>query len=344
MDARHDRGRDRVDSAAELARGAGGTGLAPLVAVLGPTASGKSELGLAIAERFGGEIVNYDSIQFYRGFEIGSAKTPIAQRRGIPHHLIDAADPDQLVTAGEYARRARAVVAEISSRGVVPIMVGGTGLYLRALIEGLFSGPRRDERLRARLEESRRRHGAGHLHRILSRLDPIAASRIHPNDAPKLIRAIEVCLLAKAPMSSLLREGLEPLEGFKIIRLGLDPPREQLYERINLRTRRMFEQGLVEECRAMLAAGVPREARAFGSLGYKQALELLDGKIDVEQAIQSAAQGTRRYAKRQLTWFRPEPNVRRLEGFGEDPAVIATAVEHTERAIAGEADSAPGSH
>ena len=312
--------------------------------MLGPTASGKSELGLAIAERFRGEIVNYDSVQLYRGFDVGSAKTPISQRRGVPHHLIDVADPDQLLSAGEYARRSRSVVAEISSRGVVPILVGGTGFYLRALTEGLFAGPGRDERLRERLEESRRRRGAGYLHRVLSRLDPRSAGRIHPNDAPKLIRAIEVCLLAKAPMSSLLREGLEPLEGFEIVRLGLDPPRGQLYERINLRARRMFEQGLVEECRSLLAAGVSRDARPFGSLGYKQTIELLDSKIDEAQAIKATAQATRRYAKRQLTWFRPEPDVRRFEGFGDDPAVIASAVEHVERAIAFEADGAPGSH
>ena len=295
--------------------------LSPLVAVVGPTASGKSALALDIAERFHGEIVNFDSVQLYRRFHIGAAKTPLEERRGISHHLLDIVDPDEHFTAGDYAQRARAVLAEIRSRGRLPVLVGGTGLYLRALIDGLFQGPRRDEALRRRIESRVDSRPPGHLHRLLRRLDSASAERIHPNDIPKLMRAIEVSLLARAPITELWREGRDRLEGYSVIRIGLNPPRDQLYQRIEQRTASMFSHGLVEEVRTLLDAGVPRSARPFGALGYRQALGELDGKLTREEAIESTARMTRRYAKRQMTWFRREPDVHWLTGFGNEDSV-----------------------
>jgi len=298
-----------------------GPDLAALVAVVGPTASGKSALALDIAERFGGEIVNFDSVQLYRGFDVGTAKTPLEQRCGIPHHLLDIVDPREHFTAGDYTQRGRAVLAEIRGRGRLPVLAGGTGFYLRALLEGLFQGPGRDEALRRRLESRVESHPPGHLHRLLRRLDSASAGRIHPNDAPRLIRAIEVSLLARAPLSELWREGRDRLEGCRVIRIGLDPPRDQLYQRIQQRTALMFSNGLLDEVQSLLDAGVPRSARPFGSLGYSQALDELDGKLTREEAIESTAKRTRRYAKRQMTWFRREPDVRWFTAFGDDDTV-----------------------
>ncbi|MDA1315219.1 MAG: tRNA (adenosine(37)-N6)-dimethylallyltransferase MiaA [Acidobacteria bacterium] len=302
-----------------------GPDLAALVAVVGPTASGKSALALDIAERFHGEIVNFDSVQLYRGFNIGTAKTPLEQRRGIPHHLLDIIEPNETCTAGDYAQRGRAVLAEIRSRGRLPVLAGGTGFYLRALLEGLFQGPPRDEALRRRLDSRVESRPPGHLHRLLRRLDAASAERIHPNDAPKLIRAIEVSLLARAPISELWHQGRDRLEGYSVIRIGLDPPRDQLYQRIQQRTAQMFSNGLVDEVQSLLAAGVPRSARPFGSLGYSQALDELDGKLTREQAIESTAKRTRRYAKRQMTWFRREPDVHWFTAFGDHNTVQSEA-------------------
>ena len=293
----------------------------PVVAIVGPTASGKSDLALAVAERFGGEVVNYDSVQVYRGFDIGTAKLPVEERRGIAHHALDIVDPDEVFTAGDYARRGRETLAEIRERGRLPVLAGGTGFYLRALLEGLFRGPERDAALRQRLDRSAARRPAGHLHRILSRLDPASASRVHPNDTPKLVRAIEVCLLGKTPMSELLGQGREPLEGFRAIRVGLDPPRERLHQRIEQRAARMFESGLIEETKRLLENGVPRGARPFTALGYSEALALLDGRLSRAEAIELTARMTRRYAKRQMTWFRREPGVEWFAGFGDEPAL-----------------------
>jgi tRNA dimethylallyltransferase len=317
--------------------GPDGLGLAqadpyPLVAIVGPTASGKSDLALAVAERFGGEIVNYDSVQVYRGFDIGTAKLPPELRRSIPHHALDIVDPREVFTAGDYARRARAILAGIRERGRLPVLVGGTGFYLRALLDGLFRGPERDEALRRRLERRAARRPAGYLHRILKRFDAASARRIHPNDAPKLIRAIEVCLLEKKPMAELWEQGRDALEGFRPLRVGLDPGREALLERIERRAERMFEQGLVEETRRLLESGVPRGAWPFGSLGYNEAIRELDGKLSRSEAIELTARMTRRYAKRQMTWFRREPGVEWFAGFGDErevqQRVLAWLAEH----------------
>jgi len=296
-----------------------------LVVILGPTASGKTALSLALAEKFGGEIVNCDSVAVYRDFEIGTAKPSTAERARAPHHLFDIADPTEEMTAGEYARRARAVLAEIAARGRLPIVVGGTGLYLRALLEGLFAGPQRSEELRERLRARVSERGSAYLHKILLRLDRASAAKIHANDAPKLIRAIEVCLASRQKMSDLWQQGRDPLRGFRILRLGLEPERTALYDRINARAAQMFEHGLVEETKSLIAK-YGAAVRPLTSLGYRQAMQLLHGELTKDQAVHAAQQAHRNYAKRQMTWFRREPEVRWLRGFGDDAAIQSEAL------------------
>ena len=306
-----------------------------LVVVLGPTASGKTALSLAIAERFHGEIVNCDSVAMYRELDLGTAKPTAAERARVPHHLIDCVDPSKQITAGEYARQARQVLEEIKTRGHLPVVVGGTGLYLRALLEGLFPGPQRSEELRERLREKVAQGGSNYLHRDLRRLDPAAAERIHANDAPKLIRAIEVCLSARAKMTELWqRQGRDPLHGFRILRIGLDPERRALYERINRRAARMFAAGLVDETSRLLQKY--GRASPLLSLGYKQAMQSLAGELTNEQAVESAQQAHRNYAKRQLTWFRREPDVQWLHGFGDDTNIQEQALSMVDIARDGE--------
>lgn len=303
-----------------------------VVVVLGPTASGKTALALTLARRFWGEIVNCDSVALYRDFEIGTAKPSTAERAEIPHHLLDCVDPLADVTAGEYARQARQALGEINGRGHLPIVSGGTGLYLRALLEGLFPGPQRSEDLRSKLRGRAEKRGPDHLHRILRRLDSLAATRIHANDVPKVIRAIEVCLGSRRPMTELWEEGREPLRGFRILRLGLSPQRDVLYERINERAVKMFEEGLVAETQELLAKYGER-ARPLTSLGYKQALQVLRGEINRESALAAAQQAHRNYAKRQMTWFRREPNAVWLRGLGNDPIIQAEGVARVEQEI-----------
>ncbi len=296
-----------------------------LAVILGPTASGKTALSLALAQKFNGEIVNCDSVAMVAEFDVGTAKPSAAERALVPHHLFDVVDPTHYMTAGEYARLARQVVAEINGRHRLPIMVGGTGLYLRALLEGLFPGPQRSEELRGRLRESAASRGSDHLHRILQRLDRAAAEKVHANDVPKLIRAIEVCLASRQKMSELWQHGRDPLRGFRILRLGLDPDRTALYDRINQRAGRMFQNGLIEETQQLLQK-YGATARPLASLGYKQAVQLLRGELSREQAIQAAQQAHRNYAKRQMTWFRREPEVTWLRGFGDDPQIQQQAL------------------
>jgi tRNA dimethylallyltransferase len=300
-----------------------------LVVVLGPTASGKTALSLALAERFHGEIVNCDSVALYREFEIGTAKPTASERTRAPHHLLDIADPTSFMTAGQYARLARETLAEIKSRGKLPIVVGGTGLYLRALLEGLFPGPQRSEELRERLRERAGKKGGQYLHHVLRRLDTEASSKIHANDIPKLIRAIEVCLTSRRKMTEMWKQGRDPLTGFSVLRLGLNPSRDALYARINQRAQQMFDAGLVEETKRLLAK-YGDAARPLSTLGYKQAVQLLRGEMDLKTAVHAAQQAHRNYAKRQMTWFRRESDVIWLEGFGDDPAIhqrAALAVE-----------------
>lgn len=294
--------------------------------VLGPTGSGKTALSLALAERFGGEIVNCDSVAMYREFEIGTAKPTLAERARAPHHLLDFVDPCGYVTAGDYARRAREILQQIKQRGALPIVVGGTGLYLRALLEGLFAGPQRSEDLRQRLRKRAEQRGPGYLHRVLRRLDPVAAAKIHANDTSKLLRAIEVCLASRTRMSEMWKQGRDPLQGFRIVRLGLNPGRKALYERINQRAQRMFDAGLSEETLTLLEK-YGAAPRPLSALGYKQAVALMRGEFDRSTAVQAAQQAHRNYAKRQMTWFRREPDVFWISGFGDDAKVQAEAIQ-----------------
>jgi tRNA dimethylallyltransferase len=299
--------------------------LTTLAIVLGPTGSGKSELGLRLAEELGGEIINCDSVQIYRRFEIGTAKVPKSERRGIPHHLIDVAEPSEVFTAGDYAREAERVLREIEARGRIPIVVGGTGFYLRALLQGLSPGPKRDDRLReSLLRREHRRPGA--LHRILGRLDSASAARIHRNDRNKTLRALEVRLIGGRPMSAMFAGHREPLGGFKPVKIGLNPKRDLLYTRLDSRTKAIFERGLVQEVRELLASGIASKVKPFESLGYAQALQVAQGLMSEEQAIESTKLETRRYAKRQMTWFRREPGVYWLDGFGDEPTVQERAL------------------
>ncbi len=303
-----------------------------LLVIVGPTASGKTTLSVALAQQFRGEIVNCDSVAMVREFEIGTAKPAAAERAQAPHHLFDIVEPAGFITAGEYARRARQVLGEIRDRDHLPIVVGGAGLYLSALLNGLFPGPQRSEELRERLRESAATSGSGHLHGVLRRLDPAAAEKIHANDTPKLIRAIEVSLAARRPMTEQWKLGRDPLRGFRILRIGLNPDRELLYARINQRAARMFDQGLVEETSRLLNA-YGDSARALTSLGYKQAVQLLRGELTRDAAISAAQQAHRNYAKRQLTWFRREPDVHWITGFGDEEAVQAEAFRLTKPEI-----------
>jgi tRNA dimethylallyltransferase len=297
-----------------------------LVILLGPTASGKTALSLTLAEHFDGEIVSCDSVAVYREMEIGTAKPSISERQRAPHHLIDIYFPDEQSTAGDYARRARQALKEIVARNHLPIVTGGTGLYLRALTDGLFPGPQSSPNLRARLEHSNKKHGQAWLHAVLTRLDPASAARIHANDRPKLIRAIEVSLDARQPISEAWKTGRNPLTGYRILRIGLDPDRKALYTRIDARADAMFTEGLVEETRLLLSK-YGESPRAFDSLGYKQARAALRKEITEPAAIASAQQGHRNYAKRQLTWFRREPDVLWLKGFGDDPAIATQTID-----------------
>ena len=304
----------------------------PLIVILGPTASGKTALALALAERFGGEILSCDSVAVYRGMDVGTAKPSAEERARVPHHLLDVVAPDELFSAGDYSRLGRRALQAIAAHDRLPIVSGGTGLYLRALVEGLAAAPQRSEAVRARLRRSATRHGEGWLHRVLSRVDPASAARIHARDEPKLIRALEVSLAARQPMSEALKAGREPLAGFRILRIGLEPERKALYARIDARAGAMFRKGLVDETRGLLAqyGTVP----ALGALGYRQAAALLVGEITEAEAIRSAQQGHRNYAKRQLTWFRREPEVLWLRGFGDEPVVMTAAVSAVDEFLA----------
>ncbi|MGH9593684.1 MAG: tRNA (adenosine(37)-N6)-dimethylallyltransferase MiaA, partial [Bryobacteraceae bacterium] len=290
--------------------------LAPLIALVGPTGSGKSALGVKLAKRFAGEVLACDSTQVYRGFDIGTAKPTAAERALAPHHLLDFLDPEETFTAGGYRLRAIAVLEDLRNWGRLPILTAGTGLYLRALLEGLADAPMRSEELRARLMRRAECNRPGYLHRLLARMDPIAAARIALQDTPKLVRAIEVSVLAGKPITEVHRAGAKSLEGFRAIKIGLNPQRTALYERIERRTLDMVDRGWVAEIRALLARGVPPAAKPFSFIGYPQLRAHLEGGMELPAAIAAIQQATSRYAKRQVTWFRKEPGVRWIEGFG----------------------------
>jgi tRNA dimethylallyltransferase len=299
-----------------------------LIVVLGPTASGKSALAIALAKSLGGEILVCDSAQVYRRYDVGTAKMPAAEQHGIPHHLVDVVEWNETFTAGDYRRQALALLEDLRRRGKVPIVVAGTGLYLRALLEGLADAPKRSDELRERLKRQAARRKPGYLHRVLRKLDPEAAGRIAAQDTQKLVRAIEICLLSGKTVTSIQRQLRPRLEGFHIVKLGLLPARPDLYARIEQRVLAMLEHGWVEEIRALLASGVPPSAKPFGFIGYKQLREYAEGRTSREKATLDIQQATRRYAKRQLTWFHREPCVHWLEGFGDDPRIQQAALAH----------------
>jgi tRNA dimethylallyltransferase len=304
-----------------------------LMAIVGPTASGKSALAVWLAERLGGEILACDSTQVYRGFDIGTAKPGESERRGIRHHLVDVADPGEVFHAGEYRLRAIDILDDLARRGKLPILTVGTGLYLRALLEGLCAAPSRSEEMRERLRRRAELRGPSYLRRILERLDPEGARRIGARDEPKMIRAIEVRLLSGRPISELHREGQQALEGYRAIKIGLMPPRAALYERIHRRTEAMVDAGWIDEVRKLIDSGVPATAKAFQFIGYGEWREFIEGKIGKEEALERIRQATRRYAKRQITWFRRETGVCWLEGFGDDPEIAAAALRVVENAL-----------
>jgi tRNA dimethylallyltransferase len=300
----------------------------PVIAIVGPTASGKSSLGIEVALQLNGEIINCDSVQVYQEIQIATAKVPLDERKGVPHHLIDFVSPDINYTAGEWAREAAKKIEEIEGRGRVPLLVGGTGFYLRALRQPFFVSPPTDESLRRRLTRSRERHGPEHLHRLLTRVDPTAAQQLYPRDWPRVQRAIEVYLQTGRSIVDQKPDRPEPHESSRRLRiLALNPPRAELYERINARTEAHFNAGLVDEVRDLLARGFSPSSNALGAHGYRRVVEYLQGHRDLESAIEQTRLDVRHYAKRQLTWFRHEADVEWFNGFGEENRILHSILE-----------------
>ena len=304
----------------------------PLLVLVGPTGSGKTSLAVHLAEHFAGEIISCDSVAVYRDLEIGTAKPTAEERALVPHHLLDVADPDQPFTAGDWSRLAREALAGITARGRLPIITGGTGLYLRALLDGLFPAPPIDPAIRQRLRSLAARRGAPALHRLLTRLDPRAAAAIHANDVPKAVRAVEVSLAARRPLTEQWSAGRDALTGYRILRLGLAAPRARLYDRINRRAAAMFDRGLVAET-SLLVDRFGYDCRPLGSLGYAEAVAVLRGELTVSAAITQAQQGHRNYAKRQGTWFRKDPAIHWLEGFGDEPETLTLAASLVQKVL-----------
>lgn len=308
-----------------------------VVAVLGSTATGKSALALALAERFGGEIINCDSTAVYRGFDIGTDKLDLAGRRGIPHHLIDVADPTEEYTAARYAHDAAAAIRDIDARGRLPILAGGTGFYYRALTRGLFPGPARCAPLRQRLEALARRRGMPFIHRMLARVDPPSAARIQPNDLKRVVRALEVFYLTGRPLTDHFAETRSPIADVAVTGIAVHVPAAAIAQRVTRRVDQQFARGLLDEIRALLASGIPETARPFGGLVYRQAIEHLHGVRDEPATRALIACENRRYARRQRIWFRKEPGLAWLDGPGELPATIAAATRLVETRLAADA-------
>lgn len=299
----------------------------PLVVIVGPTASGKSTLAVRLAQQLSGEVVACDSTQLYRGFDIGTAKPTAEEKCGVPHHLLDVLDSSEETTAGAYGERAIAVLADLRERKKLPIFTAGTGLYLRALLEGFAEVPQRSEELRERLRAGSVEHGPGHLHGILRKLDPLSAGKIAAADEQKLIRAIEVCLLTKQPLSRVHQTSRTPLRGWRVTKIGLNPPREDLYQRIHQRTEAMLQCGWLDEVRRLTKEDVKEDAKPFDFIGYRELRRVLIGKMDLTEARAAIQQATRRYAKRQMAWFRRESGVIWFDGFGDNPEIREKALE-----------------
>ena len=300
------------------------------MALLGPTASGKSALGLALAARLGGEIINCDSTAVYRGFDIGTDKLPVEARRGIPHHLIDIADPTDVYTAAQFARDAARAIRDIHARGRIPMLVGGTGFYYRALTRGLFPGPGADPALRARLDRVADRRGVERLHRMLRRADPASAARIMPRDRKRIVRALEVFFVTGRPLTEHFEDTASLIADCELISLGLRLPAALTAQRVARRVDDQFARGIVAEVERLLARGVPATARPFGGLVYRQVMEMLRGVRDEAATRALIVQENRRYARRQLIWFRKEPNLMWLEGPGEQTDTLS----HVTQALA----------
>jgi tRNA dimethylallyltransferase len=290
----------------------------PLLVVAGPTASGKSALAIRLAREFGGEIVVCDSTQLYRGVNVGTAKPTAEERSAARHHVIDVLEVSETATAGGYRDLAVAVLGDLKSRGILPILTVGTGLYMRALLEGLADLPLRSDELRARLKASTEKHGGAHLHGVLRRMDKTAAEKIAPGDEQKLIRAIEVCVLTRKPITEVHRAGRKPLEGWRPIKIGLMPERSELYRRIEARTDAMIAGGWMEEVEGLMKAGVGESAKVFDFIGYREMLAVARGKLAMEDARAAIKQATRNYAKRQMTWFRSDVSIQWFAGAGDD--------------------------
>ena len=300
----------------------------PVIAIVGPTASGKSTLGIEVALQLNGEIINCDSVQVYQEIQIAAAKVPLEERKGVLHHLIDFVSPNVNYTAGEWAREAAQKIEEIESRGRVPLLVGGTGFYLRALRQPLFASPPTDESLRQRLTRSREKRGAEHLHRLLNRLDPSAARQLFPRDWPRVQRALEVYLQTGKSIVDQQPERPQPHESSRRLRiLALNPPRAELYQRINERTEAHFSAGLVDEVRDLLARGFSPVSSALGAHGYRRVVEYLQGLRGLDSAVEQTKLDVRHYAKRQLTWFRHEAGVEWFDGFGEENGILRSVLE-----------------
>jgi tRNA dimethylallyltransferase len=303
-----------------------------LVVILGPTASGKSALGIALAQRLGGEILVCDSTQVYRHFDIGTGKVPAAERAGIPHHLIDLVEPEEIFTAGDFRRRALAVLDDLRQRDKIPIITAGTGLYLRALLEGLADAPERSEELRERLRQRAAKNDPLYLHRVLARIDKEAAARIASRDTQKIIRAIEIRKLAGKPVGEIHRAGRDALAGYEILKIGLQAPRKALYARIHSRVESMIAAGWPEEVRALIERGIPADAKPFQFIGYSDLSAALASPASpaaetraIAEAVPRIQQSTRQYAKRQLTWFRKEKEVHWLASFGDEKKILDAA-------------------
>ena len=288
-----------------------------LVAVVGPTATGKSALGIALAKQFDGEVVACDSTAVYRGFDIGTDKVPVEEQQGIPHHMVDVAEPTEEYSAARYAREAAAVIRDITARGKLPILVGGTGLYYRALTRGFFPGPSRNPDLRARLERIAGKKGPERLHRLLARVDPASAERIQPRDLKRLVRALEVYVLTGRPLTDHFGETQAPLPEYDVVTFALQIPQDATAERVARRVDAQFERGILDEIRALLASGVPATAHPFTGLVYRQALEHLRGVRGEAETRELIVRENRKYSRRQLIWFRKEPNLQWIHAAGE---------------------------
>jgi len=303
----------------------------PVIAIVGPTASGKSTVAIETALRLNGEIINCDSVQVYQEIKIATAKVPLEERKGVPHHLIDVIPPQLNYTAGDWARDATREIEAIENRGRIPLLVGGTGFYLRALRQPFFSSPDTNQLLRRRINNIRKRRGAEHIYRLLKRLDPRSANEFFPRDWPRVQRAVEVYLQTGRSIVDQKSDRPDaPESALRLRILALNPPRAELYNRIDARTEEHFQAGLVDEVRELLARGVPAESNALGAHGYRRAVEYLQGKRDLTSAIAQTKLDIRHYAKRQLTWFRHEPGVEWINGFGEEKAVLDSIIEKLE--------------